>query len=208
MADGSDVIVSGAVEGNLDEALLRRLVEEEGATLRPPYGKKDKQHPKQMLVGYNQSARRTPWVVLMDLDHDADCAPPLRAECLPAPAYYMCFRIAVWAIEAWLLADSQSIARFLSVAVSHVPSFPEMLDDPKQFMVDLAQKSRRRDIRESMVPRPGSGRKVGSLYTSQPIEFVQTRWKPNTAAQKSDSLRRCRKRIHELVRDRTDESSN
>jgi hypothetical protein len=119
----------------------------------------------------------------------------------------MCFRIAVRTIEAWLLADNQSIARFLSVAVSHVPSFPEMLDDPKQFMVDLAQRSRRRDIRESMVPRPGSGRKVGPLYTSQLIEFVQTKWKPETAAHKSNSLRRCRKRLHGLVRNQTDESS-
>lgn len=99
------------------------------------------------------------------------------------------------------------IARFLSIAVSHIPLSPEMLDDPKQFMVDLAQRSRRREIRESMVPRPGSGRKVGPLYTSQLIEFVHTRWKPNTAAQRSDSLRRCRKRLHELVRNQTDESS-
>lgn len=122
MAEGRHVIISSAVEGNLDEAVLRKLVEEEGATLRPPYGKKGKQHLKQRLAGYNQSARRTPWVVLMDLNHDADCAPPLKTECLPAPARYMCFRIAVRAIEAWLLADSQSIARFLSVAVSYVPS--------------------------------------------------------------------------------------
>lgn len=207
MADGYPIVISGAVEGDLDEAVLRKLVEEEGATLRPPYGKKGKQHLKQRLAGYNQSARRTPWVVLMDLNHDADCAPPLKAECLPARARYMCFRIAVRAIETWLLADIQSIARFLSVAVSHIPSSPEMLDDPKQFVVDLAQKSRRREIRESMVPRPGSGRKVGPLYTSQLIEFVQTRWKPNTAAQRSDSLRRCCKRIHELVRNRSDESS-
>ena len=89
MPDGRDVIISGAVEGSLDEAVLRRLVEEEGATLRPPYGKKGKQHLKQRIAGYNQSAHHSPWVVLMDLNHDADCAPPLRAECLPAPARYL-----------------------------------------------------------------------------------------------------------------------
>jgi hypothetical protein len=147
------------------------LVEEEGPTLTPPYGKKCKQHLKQRIAGYNQSAHHSPWVVLMDLNHDADCAPPLKTECPPAPARYTCFRIAVRTIETWLLADSQSIARFLSVAVSHVPSFPEMLDDPKQSMVDLAQRSRRREIRESMVPRPGSGRKL-ALYTPRNLSSL------------------------------------
>lgn len=207
MMDSHALAVSGAVEGDLDEAVLRRLIGEEGAILDRLYGRKGKQHLKQRLKGYNQSAHRSPWVVLMDLDHDADCAPPLRAECLPTPARYMCFRIAVRAIETWLLADSQSIARFLSIAVSQVPSFPETLNDPKHFVVDLAQRSRRREIRESMVPRPGSGRKVGPLYTSQLIEFVQTKWEPDIAAQRADSLRRCRERIHELVRSQTGEFS-
>jgi hypothetical protein len=201
------VVVSGAVEGDLDEAVLHRLIKEAGADLKSPYGKKGKQHLKQRLTGYNSAAHHSPWVVLMDLDHDADCAPPLKVECLPDPARYMCFRIAVRAIETWLLADRQSIARFLSVAVSQVPSSPEILDNPKHSMVELARHSRRREIRESMVPRPGSGRKVGSLYNSQLIEFTQTRWKPNVAAQKSDSLSRCRKRIHELIINQTDKFS-
>lgn len=206
MTDGYAVIVSGAVEGDLDEAVLRRLVEEEGAILNRLYGRKGKQHLKQRLTGYNKAAHRFRWVVLMDLDRDFDCAPPLRAECLPSPARYMCFRIAVRMIETWLLADSQSLAQFLSVAISQVPSFPEMLDNPKHSMVELARRSRRREIREGMVPRPGSGRKVGSLYTSQLIEFVRTQWDPKVAAGKSDSLRRCRERIRELVRSHIDDS--
>ena len=206
MTDDSAVFISGAVEGDFDEAVLRRLVEEEGAVLDRLYGRKGNQHLKQRLKGYDRSAHRSPWVVLMDIDN-ADCAPLLRAECLPTPARYMCFRVAVRAIETWLLADSQSIARFLSVPVSRVSLSPEMLDNPKQSMVELARRSRRRDIREGIVPRPGSGRTVGPLYTSQLIEFVQTRWKPEIAAQKSDSLRRCRERLHELVRSQTVEFS-
>lgn len=197
--DSHAVVVSGAVEGDLDEAVLRRLVEEEGAILNRLYGRKGKQHLKQRLMGYNNAAHRSLWVVLMDLDRDFDCAPPLREECLPNPARYMCFRIAVRMIETWLLADSRSLAQFLSVAVSKVPSSPEILDDPKHSMVRLAGHSRRREIREGMVPRPGSGRKVGPLYTSQLTEFVRTRWNPEVAAQKSDSLRRCRERIREFV---------
>jgi hypothetical protein len=200
MADSHAVIISAVVEGDLDEAMLRCLIERENATLERVYGKRGKSHLKKRIDGYNRAARLAPWVVLMDLDHDADCAPPLRFACLPNPTRYMCFRIAVRAAEAWLLADRESLAQFLSVAVSLIPSSPETLDDPKQVMIDLAKRSRRRKIREAMVPRAGSGRKIGVLYNSVLIEFVQTRWKPEVAAAKSDSLRRCRERIRELVR--------
>ena len=54
MTDSYAVIVSGAVEGDLDEAVLRRLVEEEGAILNRLYGRKGKQHLKQRLTGYNK----------------------------------------------------------------------------------------------------------------------------------------------------------
>ena len=196
------------VEGNLDEAVLRRLVEDEGAVLHRLYGREGKPRLKQRLTDYNQSARQRPWVVIMDLDQDFDCAPPLKDECLPDPARYMCFRIAVRAIETWLLADKQSIAQFLGVATSRIPSSPETLVDPKRIMIELAQHSRRREIREDMPPRPGSGRKIGSLYNSQLTSFVQSRWNPEVAAGKSDSLRRCRERIHELVKDQIDAPSS
>ena len=198
MAD--TIVLSGAVEGLLDEAVLRRLVEQEGAILKPLYGKTGKSNLRKQINGYNQAARFFPWIVLVDLDRDNDCAPDLKAEWLPEPAHHMCFRVAVRAVEAWLLADREPLARFLSVSTSRLPFHPETLDDPKHDMIELARRSRRREIREGMVPRPGSGRKVGSAYTSQMIEFVQTRWRPAVAARRSNSLRRCRERIHELVR--------
>ncbi len=208
MPDGYGVFVWGAVEGNLDEAVLRRLVEDEGAVLHRLYGRKGKPHLKERLTGFNQSARQLPWVVIMDLDQDFDCAPPLKAECLPDPARYMCFRIAVRTIETWLLADRQSIAQFLIVAPSLIPSSPEALVDPKRTMIELAQHSRRREVREGMTPRPGSGRKVGPLYNPQLISFTQARWRPEVAARKSDSLRRCRERIRGLVQSQTQQTSS
>lgn len=200
MAD--TIVLSGAVEGLLDEAILRRLVEQEGATLKPPYGKTGKSNLRKQINGYNQAAHYSPWVVLVDLDRDNDCAPDLKTEWLPESAPHMCFRVAVRAVEAWLLADRESLAKFLSVSISRLPLHPETLDNPKHDMIELAGRSRRRGIRESMVPRPGSGRKVGSAYTSQMIEFVQTRWRPEVAAHRSDSLRRCLERIHGLIRSR------
>lgn len=194
------VVVSGAVEGIVDEAVLRRLVKDTGGTLGPVHGKNGKSQLIQKLDGYNRAAKFSPWVVLLDLNQEDDCAPPLKASRLPAPAPNMCFRIAVREIEAWLLADKERLARFLCVPSAMIPSHPEKLDNPKKAIVDLAKRSSRRDIREDIIPREGSGRPVGPAYASRMIEFAENLWQPAVASKRSDSLRRCRKRIQELVK--------
>lgn len=197
------ISISSAVEGLVDEEVLRRLVEYVGAFPGPVHGKHGKQYLRQRLDGYNQAARFSPWVVLVDLNNDAHCAPPLRQAWLPRPAARMCFRVAVRAVEAWLLADRERIAGFLRVPVARIPVDPESVNDPKRFTVDLARHSVNRDIREDMVPRPGSGRAVGPAYTSRIIEFVSDRqvgWRPAVAARSANSLRRCLDCLRNLAR--------
>jgi len=197
------VVFQGAVEGIVDEAVLRRLVSDLGAKAGNVYGKNGKDFLRRRIRGYNNAARFGPWVVIVDLDDEKQpCAPPLVSEWLPTPSQQMCFRVAVREIEAWLLADRERISKFLAVALSRVPTQPESLDDPKQALVNLARCSRRRDIREDMVPREDSGRKVGSAYDSRLIEFVidaANGWRPDVAAQSSDSLRRCMECIRRLM---------
>ena len=202
MATPSSVRVSGAVEGLLDEAVLRRLVLYVGATPTSVYGKTGKQRLLQQLNGYNQAAQQAPWLVLVDLDDDAECAPPYKAHCLPEPATRMCFRIAVREIEAWLLADRDRLAQFLSINVARIPQSPEEIPNPKRMMVQLARASRRRGVREDMVPRPESGRDVGPVYTGRLIEFVtntRSGWRPTVAARSSNSLMSCLQRLQELL---------
>jgi hypothetical protein len=193
------VHISAAVEGDVDEAVLRCLVQQTGAELTAVYGKAGKVSLLQRINGYNQAAGFSPWIVLVDLDDDADCAPPFRTEWLPNPAPQMCFRIAVREVEAWLLADRERLARFLSVAPVRVPPAPESVQDPKRSLVDVARHSRRREIKEDMVPRPGSDRPVGPAYNSRLREFVAGHCRPEVAEEASDSLRRCRERLHQLV---------
>ena len=203
MASPNLVVITGAVEGDLDEAVVRRLVEHVGARPGPVHGRNGKIHLRQRLRGYNQAAHLSPWVVLLDLNHDAECAPPLQLSWLPNPAPYMCFRVAVREVEAWLLSDRDHLARFISIPVAQVPLNPEAVDDPKHTMVELARISRRREIREDMVPRPGSGRMVGPAYTSRLVEFVlggATGWRPEVAARSSDSLDRCLRCLRRLVK--------
>jgi hypothetical protein len=167
----------------------------------PVYGRNGKDHLKQRIANDNRAVRLSPWVVLVDLDHDAECAPPLRSAWLPTLSPYMCLRVAVRQVEAWLLADRERLAKFLSVSASNIPHNPEAVEHPKNTVVELARYSRRRDIREDMVPRPGSGRSVGPAYTSRLIEFVigtSMGWRPEVAAQYSESLNRslrCLRRI-------------
>jgi hypothetical protein len=188
MAEG--MTISAAVEGVTDEAVARKLITHVGAALGPVYGKHGKVHLKERIGGYNHAARHTPWLVLVDLDRDAACAPPLCTDWNPAPAPLLCFRVAVRAVEAWLLADVEALADFLGVARKRIPTDPETLDLPKQALVNLARASRRRAVQQDMVPREGSGRSVGPAYPSRLIEFVGSHWRPEAAAHRSDSLRR------------------
>jgi hypothetical protein len=193
--------ILAAVEGPVDEAVLRRLAEEVGVAAPVVYGKRGKDALRQRLSGYNNAARFGPWAVLVDLNHDADCAPRLVSDWLPAPSARMCFRVVVRKIEAWLLADRERLAAFLGVAPARIPANPELEPDPKRTLIELSRQSRRREIREDMVARPESGREVGPAYTSRLIEFIQCSWRPAEAAARSDSLRRCLRRLRELVQD-------
>lgn len=88
------------------------------------------------------------------------------------------------------MADADSLASFLSVARSRIPDDPEQLFEPKTEMLNLARHSRRREVREDMVPRERSGTSAGLAYTSRLIEYVQRSWRPEVAIERAKSLRR------------------
>jgi len=194
------VVISAAVEGHVDEAVVQKLITCAGGQVGTVYGKQGKDHLREKINGYNNAARHAPWVVLVDLNSEEDCAPLLRQRWLPQPAPLMCFRVAVRAVEAWLMADAQTLAQYLGVPQNAIPLDPEKRPDVKTEMVNLARRSKRKDIRTDMLPREGSGRPVGPAYTSRLIEYVQTAWRPRTAARRSDSLRRALVCIEHLAR--------
>ena len=197
-------IIQAAVEGIVDEAVLRRLIAHAGGQVGTVYGRSGKPALREKIKGYNNAAHFTPWVVLwvvlVDLDNDADCAPPIRNAWLPVPAPYLCFRIAVREAEAWLMADKQTLASYLRVKANDVPAEPEKLKHPKDAMVNLARGSRRRDVLSDIVPRENSGRRVGPAYASRLVEYAQMHWRPEVAAGHAESLRRAIYRLQELVR--------
>lgn len=190
----SRLAVTGAVEGDLDETLLRRILGHVGMSLGRVCGRKGKRFLLQSINGYNNTAQYAPWVVLVDLDRDGDCAPPCVQKWLARPSAQMCFRVAVRSIEAWLLADRERIGHLLGISRAWLPANPDSLNDPKRELINLARRSRRRGVRDDLVPREGSGRSVGPLYTTRMIEFLQDEvagWRPDQALRVSESLERC-----------------
>ena len=179
------------VEGPTDEFAAKRLLKFASLEAGTVYGNKGKDHLLQHLPNYNRAAQFTLWFALVDLDTTYEC--PLKAieVWLPDPAKGMRFRIVVRAIEAWLMADREQIANFLAVAPSKVQHQIELDRNPKETLINIARTSRNKNIREDLVPRQGSGARVGPLYTSRIREFIENHWQPDTAANACESLRRC-----------------
>ena len=192
-----EVEVSAAVEGDIDRAAITRLAAVVGLRLGPVYVTGGKRALENRLTGYNEAARFAPWVVLVDLDRDSECAPEEVGRLLPETGRYMTLRVVVRSIESWFLADREDIASFLRVRRSLVPGQPDDLDRPKEALVDLARHSRRSAIAAEMVPRPASRRAVGPAYNGLLIEFARERWDPDRAAARSPSLARTLARLRE-----------
>lgn len=190
--------VSVVVEGTSDAVVATRILDSCGCEVHSVYGQTGCHFIDENIARYNQAARFAPWFVIRDLD-TAECAADLARDLLDAPARWMRFRIAVREIEAWLLADRVAVAGYLGVRVNRVPNDPDALADPKRSLVNLARRSRRRAIREDMVPEPGVTATVGPGYVARISEFAREYWRPNVARTISASLDDCLVRVAELA---------
>lgn len=145
---------------------------------------------KKKIKGLNAAAKGMPYLVLTDLDTH-ECAPVLIREWLDVPRHpNLLFRIAVREVEAWLLGCRETFAAFLGVPGNRIPPDVDEIQDPKRFLIDLARRSRRREIRRDIVPQDGSTAKVGPNYNGRLISFVEGSWDPTVAKEHSLSLKK------------------
>lgn len=190
-----------AVEDELSEAVLRKLLN--NSTRRFVV---DRVFPargfgqlKAKIGQFRNASKAVPHIVLTDLDRHP-CALALLGDWgaydLPKE---MLFRIAVRTVEAWLLADRESIAEFLGVAAAKIPRIPESERDPKQTLINLARHSRRKRLVDELVPAVGSRAPIGPLYNARMTEFVNNNWDLERAASCATSLARTVARIETFL---------
>lgn len=186
------------IEGDTDEPVVRKLAQDAGIEISKLVDMRGKAALDAHLEGFNSAAKGSPWLVLRDLDQDADCAPEFVTRLRFRPTTWMAFRLAVRALESWLLADREGVADFLGVSVARVPERPDEERNPTQTLVNLARKSNKRSVRQALVPRAGDRVAVGPGYEAAIIEFGVLHWSLERAVQASPSLHSARLALRAL----------
>jgi len=188
-----------AVEDLLSEIVVRRIAAISGLyCIGTCYKRGGYGYLKNTINGFNNAAKGTPFIVLCDLEDE--CAPSLIANWLRNPKHpNLIFRVAVREVEAWLLADAEGISSYLGVSQSIVPGNADNIEDPKLTIIELAKRSKNRQLRLGIVPVTGSSAHVGPDYNGLLSIFVKTTWNIDRACNNSNSLCRAVKAITSFV---------
>ena len=187
-----------ACEGPTDEAVLMRLLHDCGVHVGTTYVLRGKDNLDAKLPGMKGAARTSRWLVLRDLNGDAECAPALATRLAKGAPESFRLQVAVRKLESWLLADSEGMGAMLGVLPRLVPRSPDDLEDPRRELVVLARRSKRGRVRRDFLPQQPSAR-VGPGYTARIIEFAARDWDPDKALKRSPSLRSLIQYIQRLV---------
>lgn len=148
---------------------------------------------------YNQAARQHLVFGLTDLDRHPCPSGLINQHLVRGKHSNFILRIAKRELESWLLADTEAMARYLRLSPDIFPFDPDAEPDPKQTLVNLARRSTRAELREDLVPARASQAIVGRGYTSRMKEFIESRWRPLKAQQRSESLRRAIAALRQAV---------
>jgi hypothetical protein len=182
------------VEGYLDEVLLRKLCINQGMIVDTPLGRGGKDYIIRKAAGIAQ--RKRPLIVLLDAMDIPWCPIHLKEQLIPNCPNHCLVRAVVREIESWVMADRQGLAEFLSVSKDIIPLNPDDLPDPKAKILEIAARSRKRNIRESIVQTEnGCGRYMGPMYHLELGRFVITSWDIDRAANSSLSLKKFIRRL-------------
>jgi len=199
------MIISLVAEGSMEKAVAERLLPFCGHELGTVYGEHGCLYIRHKATAFRWLATETTGVlVLSDFrDTGLECVPAALQEYvynkLPnPPGTFMC-RFSVNEIESWLLADRDGLAKFFDISMSRIPLNPECETYPKQTLVNLARKSKNRQIRDGVAPPSGHLSSVGPEYMSIMREFINYIWEIDRAISFAPSLKRCVYRLREMA---------
>jgi hypothetical protein len=192
--------VNIAIEDALSESILERLLAETGKSfsINTRYNRGGYGYLKRMTPGFNNASRTIPFIVLTDLDAN-ECPASLLQDWLQHPKNQnFLFRVAIREVEAWLLADRKGFAKYLGISEVLVPNDAERIPNAKEALIGLAARSRKRKLREAIVPAIRSTARIGPNYNGALQNFVKTHWDVETASNNANSLYRCLTRLSGL----------
>jgi hypothetical protein len=195
-----DIPIILAVEDLLSETVLRRILQSSSQpyAIGPTYGLSGFGYLKKRIMGFNNAAKGTPFFVLTDLDN-GECAPKLISEWFSVPIHEnLIFRVAVREVESWLMADAEGFSSFLGIPRGKIPRNIDDIADPKETLIRLASHSRRRKLRDAIVPRTNSTAKQGPDYNGVLSQFVDNHWNIREAGNQSPSLHKALRSIDQF----------
>jgi len=185
-----------ATEDAIAEAVAVRLVRDAaGMDVGARLGGRGKGYLKNRVQELNRTARSVPVLLMIDLDSPARCPADVINSWIGNRNAQFIFRIAVMEVESWLLADREEFADAFGLRVEQIPVDSDGIAEPKELIVSLARRSKKKTVRRDLVPTEGSTASVGPAYNPALINFVRERWNLNAAAVNSASLRRAVKRL-------------
>lgn len=141
------------------------------------------------------SQQGVPHIVLTDLDRN-DCAPGLieRLAVTSIPGQ-MIFRVAVREVESWILADRSGIAGMTGLPLAKLPIEPDLIEDPKQYLLNLVRRCKKSRLKRDVLPEVGSTASKGIFYNDRFGTFARTEWNVDAAAKRSPSLNKALLRL-------------
>ena len=185
-----------AVEDELSEAIPTKILNSFGIEIRVVLREGGNAYLRQKSPELNRAASGVDIFLLTDLNSSQDCPPGLIRSWIKGPLNpRFLFRVAVMEVESWLLADRVGLANFLSIPIHHIPFPTDKIFQPKECIISLARKSKKRRLRDELVPKPGLKIPVGYGYNTRLIEFVRDHWDLERATSASPSLKRTVDRI-------------
>lgn len=143
---------------------------------------------KRDILKYNNAAKYKTFLIITDLDKK-ECAVSLIKDWFgnTEKEENLIFRVAVKEIDAWILSDKKGISKLLNISPDIIPSEPETIEDPKELLMQIAKKSKNREIREEFPPKDSYAHQ-GPLYNILLTAFVNDEWNLKDAMQHSKSL--------------------
>ena len=187
-----------AVEDRLSDAVATKILKTFDAKIVKRIGFQGKSDLERKTLELNRAANGITVFMLTDLDSPRECPPGLIRSWIKGtlnPRFF--FRVAVMEVESWVMADRMGFADFLSVPSHRIPSPTDNILNPKEFLLSLARRSKKKAVREALVPAQGAILGVGNEYNTLLSEFVREHWDLERAATASPSLKRTLDRLAE-----------